>query len=202
MAKRIVLAGVLAGLVMYAWSSLWHVVFGFGATGIKQIPNEDVVLSAMRLTIQEPGFYFFPGFDESAKMTQEQEQAWQQKYMSGPAGIMIYQPRGGLPLSPAQLLTECGKDIVIALVLAVLMAHALPGLTGFSARVLFVTLVGVVAGLETNVSYWNWYRFPGNYTGVAILESVTSFALGGLVLAALLKRRPAGFDVSSAVKSG
>ena len=76
------------------------------------------------------------------------------------------------------------------------------GRLGLSATIWNPSVVGVVAGLETNFSYWNWYRFPGNYTGVAILESAISLALGGLVLAALLKRRPAGFDVSSAVKSG
>ena len=47
-----------------------------------------------------------------------------------------------------------------------------------------------------------WYAFPGNYTAANIAESVIGFALAGIAMAALLKRRPAGFDVSSAVRSG
>jgi hypothetical protein len=45
MAKRIVLAAVLAGMTLFAWQSISHLVVGLGEVGIREIPNEDAVLA-------------------------------------------------------------------------------------------------------------------------------------------------------------
>jgi hypothetical protein len=60
-------------------------------------------------------------------------------------------------------------------------------LTGFGARVGFVAVVGVIAALATNVSYWNWYGFPGNYTAVYMLMQFVNFVVVGLVAVPLMK---------------
>ena len=41
---------------------------------------------------------------------------------------------------------------------------SLTRLTSFGARVGFVTVAGVLAAIATNISYWNWYRFPEGST--------------------------------------
>ena len=75
MAKRIVLAAVLAGMVLFAWQSISHMVVELGEVGIREIPNEDAVLAAMRQSIPEPGFYLFPGMPVPPNATKEQQQA-------------------------------------------------------------------------------------------------------------------------------
>jgi len=61
MTKRILLAGILGGIAMFVWASLAHMVLPLGQTGIKEIPNEAAVLSAMRSSLGEKsGFYMFP----------------------------------------------------------------------------------------------------------------------------------------------
>ena len=50
---RIVLAGVLGGIVMFLWTSIAHMALPLGEAGIGQIPNESVVLSAMQSSIGE-----------------------------------------------------------------------------------------------------------------------------------------------------
>jgi len=46
MAKRIILAAVLAGMALFSWQSISHMVVGLGEVGIREIPNEDAVLAA------------------------------------------------------------------------------------------------------------------------------------------------------------
>ena len=45
----------------------------------------------------------------------------------------------------------------------------------FAGRVGFVTMAGVLAAIATNVSYWNWYGFPTNYTAAYMLIQVVGF---------------------------
>jgi hypothetical protein len=56
----------------------------------------------------------------------------------------------------------------------------------------FVLIAGILAAITTNVSYWNWYGFPGVYTASYILIEIVGFLLVGVVAALLLpKRAPA-----------
>ena len=193
MTKRILLAGALGGLVMFVWGSLSHMVLGLGDSAIKQLPSEEVVMAAMRDHISESGFYFFPGYKDTPDMTQEQKaaemQAWQAKFAAGPVGILIYHPEGRQALSPPQLLIELLSNIAAVTVGAFLLAWAAGGLATYGARVLFVALQGLIASLAIDVSYWNWYGFPGNYTVGALADQVVGFGAAGLVLAKMIKKR-------------
>ena len=190
MAKRIVLGGVLGGIVLFLWQSVSHLVLPLGDVGIKRIGNEDAVIAALRENISQPGFYFFPAADTPPGMSKEQKQEAmrkaEEKYRTGPNGILIYHPRGGEALSPKQLLTQLGVDIVALLVGAFLLAQA-SGLAGFGARVLFVALLGLLPTLVVNLPYWNWYGFPADYTLAQLADHVIGFFVAGLVLAGLVK---------------
>jgi hypothetical protein len=57
---RILLAGVLGGIVMFIWTSIAHMALG--EAGINEIPNESAVLSAMQSSIgDKTGLHIFPG---------------------------------------------------------------------------------------------------------------------------------------------
>jgi hypothetical protein len=158
--------------------------------GIKEIPQEPAVLDAMKTAMPEPGFYFFPGMGVGSRATKQEKDAamrqFQQKYMAGPYGILIYHPSGTTPMSSGQLLTELGLNIVEALFAAWLLTQA-TALTSFASRLGFVVVAGVLASIGTNVQYWNWYGFPTNYTAAYIFTDVVGFLVLGMVLAKVLK---------------
>ena len=58
--KRIVLAAILGGLTLFVWMYVAHDLLGLGEMGVGEIPNEGVVLSAMRGAIPESGEWY-PG---------------------------------------------------------------------------------------------------------------------------------------------
>ncbi len=71
---RIILAGVLGGIAMFVWTSIAHMALPLGEAGITEIPNEQVVLTAMQTNIGEkPGLYIFPGFGLGPNPIREQK---------------------------------------------------------------------------------------------------------------------------------
>ncbi len=198
MTKRVLLGGVLAGVVMFLWGAVSHMALGLGDAGIQSLPSEDKVLDAMRENIKDGGFYFFPGEPEGTRTGNKVERdaatkAWTDKFRQGPHGILIYHPEGTEPMSPGQLLIQLVTDIALALVVAFLLGQVASAMKCFIGRVVFVGLIGLITGLAILVPYWNWYGYPANFTIANMVDQVIGFSLGGLVLAAIVKQAaPAG----------
>ena len=73
--SKLLVASILGGIALFIWGGLSHMVLGLGEIGIKELPNEEPVLSALKTNIPESGFYFFPGMGRADGMTKEQQQA-------------------------------------------------------------------------------------------------------------------------------
>jgi len=189
MAKRILLAGVLGGLAMFLWSSIAHMALGLGSLGIQDIPNEQAMMGTMKSNLPQSGFYFFPGLGVAPGASRTERNAamnvYQQKVANGPSGILVYHSSGQKAISAGQLLTELGTNIVQALLASILLAFA--GLRSYGARVGFVALAGVMAGITTNISYWTWYGFPGSYTTGYAFTEIMGYVCIGLAAAAIVK---------------
>jgi hypothetical protein len=184
---RILLAGIAGGIVMFVWTSIAHVALPLGQIGLSQIPNETPVLAAMQDSIGDrKGLFFFPWTDMKAKNAQAEEEA---KLKTHPSGILIYRPPGAPGMQASTLVTEFVKEAVVSLIAAFLLAQTT--IAGYAARVGFVVLVGLAATITTNVSYWNWYGFPLDYTFAQIVVDLVAYLAAGLAIAAILKRKAA-----------
>jgi hypothetical protein len=191
MAKRIIIGALVGAVVVYIALSVVHMLTGLAEAGVTNMPNEDAVMAVMRSSIHEPGFYFFPGTNQSASMSKEEKDAegqrYQQKFEQGPNGILIYHP-GGQAFSFGKLLAN---QFVINLVEAFLAAgllSLLPAGTSYGMRVFAIVLLALFAVMGTNAEYWNWYGFPGRYTLGYSLGTVLSWTAGGLAMAPFVKR--------------
>ncbi|MBZ5591663.1 MAG: hypothetical protein LAP39_05470 [Acidobacteriia bacterium] len=192
MTKRVFLAALLGGIAMFAWTSLAHMVLPLGDAGIKEIPSEQGVLSALHSSLGEtPGFYFFPGTGLGSEATMQQKRAamdqYGQKLAVNPSGILIYHPAGVKPMTAAQLGTEFLTELIESLLVVILLSQT--RLTGFTSRLGFVIVAGMLATIATNVSYWNWYGFPATYTAAYMTTGIVGFICVGLVAAAVMKEQ-------------
>lgn len=183
LSKQYWIAGVVGGIAMYVWMSVAHVVTPIGAIGISQISGEGPLLTLMTTALADkPGLYMFPAMDEGADAMDK----YGKKLQTMPSGMVVYRRAGAKPLDPVQLLGEFALEMVLVLLGVWLLSKTVA--VGFGARLGFFCVVGLVASLWTNVSYWNWYTFPANYTLANILTEFTGFAVVGLVVAAMLGR--------------
>ena len=191
MNKRIILGGLVGAVLVFVVSSIWHLAGNLGEIGIKNMPGGGAVETAMRASIHDPGFYFFPPAPPMSGQPKDQataaQRAYLEAYKQGPTGILLYSP-GGTELQFAKLLlNQFLMNVVAGLLIAWILGIAV-GSTTFGSRVLIVLLVSIVSGVIYDLPYWNWYGFPMNYTIAHIASWVISWGVAGLGMAAIVKR--------------
>jgi len=189
---RILLAGILGGIAMFIWTSMAHMALPLGEAGISEIPNESAVLDAMKSSMgDKTGLYIFPGLGIGKDATHEQKseamKQMQQRIATNPSGILMYHPPGRPFGFGKSLAVEFSTEVLQAILVIWLLAQT--RIESFGGRVGFVVIAGILAAITTNVSYWNWYGFPGVYTASYILIEIVGFALVGIVAAMLLRKR-------------
>ena len=189
---RILLAAILGGIAMFIWTSIAHMALPLGEAGISEIPNESAVLDAMKSSMgDKTGLYIFPGLGIGKDATHEQKseamKQMQQRIATNPSGILMYHPPGRPFGFGKSLAVEFSTEVLQAILVIWLLAQT--RIESFGGRVGFVVIAGILAAITTNVSYWNWYGFPGVYTASYILIEIAGFALVGIVAAMLLRKR-------------
>lgn len=181
--KRILLAGLLGGLAMFIWTSVAHMALPLGEAGIQEIPNDAELVAVLHAKLGGThGMYMYPGM-ASASMAD-----YQKKLAAQPSGLLIYHPPGADTLTPGRLATEFVTELAEALLMVWLMARARIG--SYWGRVGVAAVCGVLAAIATNVSYWNWYGFPGSYTAAYMLTAFGGFLAAGLVAARMVRPEP------------
>jgi hypothetical protein len=188
---KILMAGILGGIVMFIWTSVAHMALPLGEAGIVEIPNESAVLSAMQSNIgNQTGLYIFPGPGLGKNATrQEKDEVMKhmgEKMAANPSGILMYHAPGR-PLALGKLLgVEFGTELLEAILVVFLLAQ-MP-IASFAGRVGFVLVAGILAAIATNVSYYNWYGFPRVYTASYMLTQIVGFLCVGIVAALVLRK--------------
>jgi hypothetical protein len=184
--KKVLLPGILGGLLVFIWSAIAHMALPIGEMGLKTLPNnEDKLLTAMKENIQQPGLYLMPGFDMSKKPTDAEMNAFNAKYETGPTAFLVYHPTGEKAMSPGQLLRQLLFDVLGGLIAAFIISMTLASV---SMRAAIVTLMGLFSWITVNLPHWNWYRFPAAFSIGEGLDQVVGWLLGGLLIAWLVQR--------------
>jgi hypothetical protein len=181
---RVLLGGILAGIIVFFWGFASHELLPVGAMGIRQIPDEDAVLDKLRGQIREAGLYAFPGHDMSKSLSDAEYRALSQKTEIGPTGMLIIYPGGRDSALPPRLVKEVATNILCALIAAIVLSQIK---SGYIVRVLCVTLMGLFGFLIVSLPYWNWYGFPLDFTEGQGVVHVVGWFLAGLVMAAIVR---------------
>lgn len=78
-------------------------------------------------------------------------------------------------------------ELLEAILVVFLLAQT--RIVSFASRVGFVLAAGILAAITTNISYWNWYGFPGVYTASYMLIQIVGFLLAGVAAALISPKR-------------
>jgi hypothetical protein len=189
---RILLAALLGAIAMFAWTSIAHMALPLGDAGIQNTMKDEELLSALKSTVKDKeGLYLYPTMGLAPDATREQRHEAMEKYgekvEKNPSGFFIYHPAGAHPINMGKYLTvEFITELVEALLAVWLLAQS--RMATFGGRVAFVTAIGIIAGIATNISYWNWWGFPGSYTAAYITIKVVGYFLVGIVAAIMFRR--------------
>jgi hypothetical protein len=178
--KRILLAAILGGLIVFVWSAISHMFTPLGAMGLSTMTNEDQVLTALRANVPKSGMYMFPGLDMSKK---EPTPEWEAKFKQGPNGLLIINAGPGEDKFPRQLASELVTNIIAGYIAAILAAMMVGTMM---RRAIAIALLAVFATVSLSFSYWIWYGFPPTYVLGELVTELVGWLLAGFVIAKLV----------------
>jgi hypothetical protein len=188
---KILVAGLLGAIAMFIWTAIAHMALPVAEAGIGEIPNESAVLSTLQSNIaDQTGLYIFPGLGVGKNASRQQKNEamkhMNEKIAANPSGILMYHAPGR-PFSFGKALgIEFATELLEAILVVFLLAQTRIG--SFAGRVGFVLAAGILAAIATNISYWNWYGFPGVYIANYMLIQIVGFLCAGIVAALVLRK--------------
>jgi hypothetical protein len=184
---RLLIAALLGGFVMFNWGFVSHMVLPIGEMGMHTAANEEAFLAAAKEHLGgAEGVYLVPGLMGADMRDEEKKKAYSARAVANPNAFVVYQPVGSDGMAMGDNL---GKEFATNLVCAAIMAWVMAlGAFGLRKRVLIAALMGVFAWAAISVPYWNWYRFPLDFTLGSLIAQLVGWLLAGAVMAWWLGR--------------
>lgn len=184
--RRIFIAALVGGLVYYIWQMLGWIAFPLHGPTVHGLPDEGAIREALTAQNLDDGLYFIPyGNDNEAMMDAESE--FYQRHVEGPNINIFYTAEGRPPMPTPTMAIGLATDVAAALIVALLLSSVGPGCALYWRRVGFVTAFGIFLALTAHVSYFNWMRFPTDFTVAFIIDAIGGWFLVGLVIAAIVR---------------
>lgn len=180
--QRTLVAGLIGGIVLFIWGAIAHVALPIGEMGMKVAVNQDATIAALQASADKgAGVYMLPGMDPEQWNDEAAMTAFQGKYKDAPSAFLVYDPTPNPVIQSmvGPLVTQFVIDLAICLLAAWIMSRA----ALFGTRVLMGVAMGIIAWLSVSVPYWNWYRFPMDFTIGAYLDSGLGLAIAGVPMA-------------------
>lgn len=187
--KRVFLAAVLAGIAVFLWGAISHMLLPVGMMGVGHTgPADQEILAVMEKHLDEPAVYMMPDYPEDRTLSEAEQALLMKRYMDGPTAFLVFQPAGTNPWDPMYFVWEILAGILGALLAAFVVYKS--GATHFWCKVGTVTFMGIFAWITISVPYWNWYRFPTGFTVGQGIDEIMGWFIGGMVIAWLVKAKP------------
>jgi len=183
--KKVIIAGLVGGLILFAWGFMVNAVIPLHRPSLHSIPNEDAVVSVLQSALSAPGVYLFPGMITDKQPASKE--AYIQKYTRGPLGMIIYRPTGADPIMASQLTLGLLLSIISAILASWFLSRSTAMMSRYITRVIFCGMLGVFVTFFIHINMWNWYFYPLDYTTANIADTILGWLVAGLGIGAIIK---------------
>lgn len=184
--KRIILAGLVGGVVYYVWGMAAWMWLGLHDETFQPLTEHSAITTVLKSRPLETGAYSVPYPSDPSEL-QDPESEFFQAHLAGPVYTIYYDREGGPPMGSKTLLGGLVIALLAAMLAACLLSSALAECRSYARRVGFVVGLGIFVALVAHAAYWNWMRFPTAYTITFIVDNVIGWTLAGLAIAAIVK---------------
>lgn len=185
MLNRVLLGGLLGGVVVFVWSALSWMLLPWHFSTLGRFNDESAVARVLARNATHSGIYVLPNPRRSST------QAGAGAESSPPAkGTPLVFASVRLPGDSPDMAQAFSGSLAIQLLGAMLAAWLLSmtrGL-GYLRRVLFVALTGAFAAVVGCLPYWNWWGFSAEFTAVGMFDLMIGWFFAGLAIAKLVAR--------------
>jgi hypothetical protein len=200
MTKKVIVGGILGGLVMFLWSAFSWMVLPWHQLTMAKFTDELAVAEVIAANAPYSGIYLLPNVQrldaQGRKPPREEPRADALARMQAGPFLFASVARDGTdPTNPWLFLRSLIIQVVAATLITVLLVQT-RGLR-FWCRVGFVETTGVLIAVLATLPLWNWWQFPLRYTLVNFADFIIGVTLAGFVIAKVVGDIPAGDDESS-----
>jgi hypothetical protein len=193
MVRQLALGAILGAIVLFLWSFIAWTFIPWPGEPLRSFTNDDAVAQAIKANAPRSGTYLLPNeVKRTPGMSDEQykvaEQAAMERMSHGPvifASVRL-EPFGSMPKA---LVIKFFTQLVVALLATFLLLQT--GGLSYAGRVVFLITMGVIIFVGANVDEWNWWGFSNAYTAMQLVVLVIGWLLAGLVMAAVVRGKPA-----------
>jgi hypothetical protein len=190
MGKSLLLGTLLGGLTAFLWSSISWEILGWHEKPLLHFNNEEEVSAVLLSHTTQSGTYLLPSTGAQDGMAPDQKKAAQaallEQFRKGPI-LFAALRREGYDSYAKGLLLQLLSLMAAAFLLSWLLLQT-QGL-GYRRRVAFLSVVGLAAGVISDLPNWNWWGFSGVYTVVNVVDFTLTWLLAGLVIAKVVNPR-------------
>ncbi len=191
MMKSLALGGVLGGLVLFVWGAISWMALPWHTMTFEKFKDESSVAQAISANAGHSGIYLLPNpHKQDSSLSEAQRKAAEEdgmkRMMEGPFMFASVSPHGSGSMS-----TMMGIGLatqILAALMATWLVLQTSGLTCWG-RVGFLVMLGLTAGVITNLQHWNWWNFSTAYTAVCFGDLLIGWFLAGLVIAKIVPAR-------------
>lgn len=193
---RIVISGIVGGVVVFCMGAMNHEVLRFQVRTFLKIPESKTFSNDLTARDLKHGLYVFPDMPTAAEQSDAQKMAaFNERYSSGPSGMLLIVHKG-----PVLMGENLGKEF-FSNIFAALMASWIVSLiaadVGFARRWFAVVVMGIFSWISLTASYGIWYRFPHDFVHDELYCALLEWGVAGLVIAAIVRRVPVATPVQS-----
>ena len=181
---RMLMAGLVGGIILFLWGFLAWVILPIHKASLHDIPRQDSVITALKSSLSEKGVYPFPS------MLPGEQQQWEERYRKGPVGMIVYDPAGSSPTMPSQMAVGFLINIVSAFFVAWFLARSTAFNASYIKRVAYCGMYGIFLVAASTLVMWNWFNEPGDWVTGLIIDYVAGWPLAGIGIAAIMKPLP------------
>lgn len=187
---RLIFGSVISGVVLFFWGFIFWTKLPLGDQMMEPFPNEEALVANIK-NLPHSGVYFFP-YLAKENMSGENPAALEsfvRRHEQGPIGS-IYLHKEGAPFMGAMTFILGFVHFVVSSFLAGCLLHiALPALSTWMARFIFVTMLGIFGAVAMNLGSPIWFMHPWKATLIQSVFDVSSWILAGVILGTIIKPR-------------
>ncbi|HLF13820.1 MAG TPA: hypothetical protein VI932_02885 [Bacteroidota bacterium] len=192
--KKIVLAGIVGGLILWIWGFISWVVLPLHTAAERPIPNESEIAETLARALPEKGVYLFPMMpQETADMSPAGQEAamtaYVAKFQAGPHGRIFFDPAGGDPFMVNQMISGLLIFMLSASIVAWLLSRSTAAGESFLSRVVYCGMIGTLIAVGCYLSEWNWMGYSFDWTRALMFDSIVAWLLAGIGISAIVKQK-------------
>jgi hypothetical protein len=185
MVKGIFSSTLLGGLIVWIWILISWTVLPWHCNTIKSFENESVVQEAISAIAKEDGIYVIPGCKNKLPEVEDVVDTIQKEKFETRQIIFMSLNSSGFSSSVIPIAVDFLFRIVSALFVSLVVM--LMAASSYGWKLFAITLLGLFAGIQAEVSMWIWFGFPLDSMLIGIADSVIAWFLAGIVMAGLIR---------------